>query len=343
LAINVGLHHDETSWEAYVSGRDAALNYHHWSWRKVIEDTYGHRPLYLAAMEDGRVEGVLPLFRIKSLLFGSSLVSVPFSSYGGILASNTEVRERLGEEAVRLARETGARHIETRDGGEGAAGWVDTTPKVTMVVDLPDDLKSLWEDLNAKVRKRVRFGLKNGLTTECLSGAEAVAEFYEIFAVNMRNLGTPVYPREWFENIVKYHPDAVRVLMVRDEGRPSAAAFLVCYRDTVEMPWAASLEDGRKKFSPLLMYWSVIEWAFANGYRHVDLGRCTPGSGNYEFKQHWRPVERPLHWRYWMSKGDRVPAVKREDSRFAMAVEVWKRLPLSVANSLGPLVVRSIP
>jgi lipid II:glycine glycyltransferase (peptidoglycan interpeptide bridge formation enzyme) len=211
-----------------------------------------------------------------------------------------------------------------------------------MVVELPEDLEQLWSDLNPKVRKRIRYAHKNGVTTECRCG-DAVGDFYPIFADNMRNLGTPVYPRSWFENIQRHNRSAVRVLMILEHGKPSAAAFLITYRHTVEMPWAASLESGRAKFTPLALYWSVIEWAHQNGFRRVDLGRCTPGSGNYDFKRHWRPTEVPLRWYSWSSSGSQAHAPRRDDSKFSLAVNVWKRLPLPVANTIGPLIVRSIP
>jgi FemAB-related protein (PEP-CTERM system-associated) len=340
--MNVTSWKDGASWDAFVHLHTGAVNYHHWHWQDVIRETYGHEPVYLAATDGDKIAGVLPLFFIRSRLFSNSLVSVPFFTYGGILCDTRAAGEALVTEAEQVAKQLGARYIELRAGGNYAPGWTDLTPKVTMVVDLPEDLDQLWTSLNAKVRKRIRYAHKNGITVDCRCG-DAISGFYPIFADNMRNLGTPVYPRSWFENIHRHNHSSVRILMVFDQSRPSAAAFLIIYRDTVEMPWAASLESGRRKFTPLALYWSVIEWAHQNSFRKVDLGRCTPGSGNYDFKRHWRPTEQPLHWHCWAPAGSEVHAPRRDDAKFNLAVNVWKHLPLPVANTIGPLIVRCIP
>ena len=211
-----------------------------------------------------------------------------------------------------------------------------------MEVPLPATVDELWNRLSPKHRKRIRYARKSGLTVEW-GGADAVDDFYAVFATNMRNLGTPVYSRAWFEAMCRHVPAEVRILTVREDGRPVAAGFLTAFGDTLELPWAASLPDSRRKFSPLLLYWSLLERAVEDGYRRVDLGRCTPGSGNYEFKRHWGCQEKPLHWYYWLSPGASPPELRPSSPRYRLLSQLWKRLPLFVANGLGPHIVRSIP
>ena len=117
----------------------------------------------------------------------------------------------------------------------------------------------------------------------------------------------------------------------------------MAYRDVLELPWAVSLEDERRDFSPLLLYWTMLEWAVAQGFRRVDLGRCTPGSGNHAFKRHWTKDEKPLHWYYWLAPGSGLPEARPDNPRYHLAIEMWKRLPLAVANQLGPRIVRGLP
>jgi FemAB-related protein (PEP-CTERM system-associated) len=334
---------DSTVWDAYVEASPNAGNYHRWVWKQVIETTYGHQAYYLMASENGALLGILPLFLIRSRLFGHSLVSMPFFSYGGVLANSAEARHHLLAEAVELGRNLGVRHIELRQGSDslGETGWYDTTAKVTMLVSLPASVEEHWTRISARLRKRIRYASKHGLTSQW-GGGEAVDLFYPIFASNMRNLGTPVYPRNWFENMCQYAPE-IRILSVWDEGRPVAAAFVTPFRGVLELPWAASLPESRERFSPLLLYWNLLEWAIENGYRCVDLGRCTPGSGNHQFKRHWICEEKPLHWYHWLASGERLPEMHAENPRYRLAVRVWQHLPLGVANWLGPRVVRSIP
>ena len=235
-----------------------------------------------------------------------------------------------------------AEHIELRQGASVSTSWQDTTAKVIMEVELPQTVQELSDRLSPKMRKRIRFARKNGLEPQW-AGAEAIGSFYSVFSTNMRNLGTPVYPQSWFDNFFKKFPNEIKILNLNEGKKTVASAFVSIYRDTVELPWAATLAESREKFSPLLQYWTLLEWALENGYKRVDLGRCTPGSGNHEFKKRWECVEKPLHWYYWLAEGRAVPQLRPDNPKFKLATGLWKRLPLSVANLIGPRIVRSIP
>jgi serine/alanine adding enzyme len=269
--VNVEIWKDPISWDAYVGSREDAVNYHRWVWQHVIHDTYGHEPYYLAATAGGKIEGVLPLVCIRSLVFGHALVSLPFFSYGGLLANSEEAREALLEKAVQLARALRCKRVELRDGVAPEGDWRSVASKVTMGIDLSPGADQLFSNLNAKLRKRIRYATKHGLT-HSWAGGEAVADFHHVFSINMRNLGTPVYPRSWFENIYRYSPGHTHLLTLLDEGKPVGAAFVHTYRDAMELPWAATLPEAREKFAPLLLYWSLIEWGCQRGYRHLDMG-----------------------------------------------------------------------
>jgi len=331
-----------SEWDAYVEAHPQAVNYHRWIWKKLIEDTYGHETFYLMVRGEEGIQGVLPLVAIKSWIFGRFLVSVPFFSYGGLLASSAEAREQLLQGAVKLARELGARHIELRQGTVCEVSWQDTTAKVTMEVTLPEDVALLWDRLSSGLRNKVRKAQRCGLRTEW-GKSDAVDVFYTLFAKNMRDLGTPVYPRRWFENFFRLLPNETRILTVWDQAQPVAAGFVTSFRDTLELPWSASLPNSRKKYSAVLLYWSLQEWALENGYRRVDFGRCTPGSGTHEFKRHWGCHEKPLHWYYWLPNGAPVPELRPANPHFHLAIGLWKHLPIGVANLLGPRIVRAIP
>jgi len=333
---------DSTVWDAYVETSRDAGNYHRWVWKRVIEETFGHAGYYLTAVTDGTIQGVLPLVEVRSRLFGHFMVSVPFFSQGGVLADSVEARSSLLAEAEDLGRELGVRHIELRQGRECDLGWRSENSKVGMGLPLPASVEELIASFPGKLRNRIRHSEKQGFEL-VEGGVEAVRDFYPIFAVNMRHLGTPVYPREWFENICRGVPDRVRVLTAWEGNRVTAAAFLIGFRDTLEVPWSASLPDSRKKYSAMWLEWKMLEWAVRNGYRWMDLGRSTPGSSSHAFKRQWTKHERPLHWYYWLAPGATLPKLRRENPRYHWATKVWQRLPLAIANRLGPRIVRSIP
>jgi serine/alanine adding enzyme len=244
--------------------------------------------------------------------------------------------------ASELARQQKVERVELRQGTELATGWQHSSSKVTMEIALPSTSDELWKRFSTGLRNKIRKGQKSQFRVEWTQ-AEGVKDFYGVFAANMRNLGTPVYPRNWFEAICTSFPGQIHIMSLWEGQRVVASAFLSAYRETLELPWSASLPDTRKSYSHYMMYWSFLEWAIQNGYRRLDLGRCTKGSGTYEFKRHWVCEERPLHWYYWLAPGSRLPETRPDNPRYHFAIEMWKRLPLAVANQLGPRIVRGLP
>jgi serine/alanine adding enzyme len=333
---------DPSRWDSYVASVPEASSYHRWGWKSAIEKSFGHASYYLAAVEDEEINGVLPLVEMKSRLFGHFLVSMPFFSYGGVLSNTAEAREALLAKAAYLARELGASHVELRQGSAQPLNWADTTPKVTMELDLPESVEILWNGLSSGMRNKIRNAKKNNLRVEW-GGIESVGTFYEIFSRSMRNLGTPVYPSRWFWNLCKEFPEDVKILTLRDKDEAVASGIVTCFRNALELPWSATLPESRKKYSAVFLYWTLLEWAISNGYQRVDFGRCTKGGGVYEFKKHWNSQERPLHWYYWLASGGQIPEFRPDNPRYRLATQVWKRLPVAVANLLGPRIVRSIP
>jgi serine/alanine adding enzyme len=227
---------------------------------EASDRTFGHPGHYLKAMIDGTIRGVLPLVEVRSRLFGHSMVSVPFFSHGGVLARSVEARSSLLAEAERLGREFGVRHIELRQGRECELGWRSQNSKVAMGLPLPASVEELMGSFPGKVRNRIRYSEEQGFELR-EGGVEAVGDFYRIFAINMWHLGTPVYPQEWFENICRSVSDRVHILSAWEEKRAVAASFLIGLRDTLEVPWSASLPASRKRYSAMWMEWKMLEWA----------------------------------------------------------------------------------
>lgn len=332
----------ELAWDDYVSRNPAATIYHQYRWKTVIERSFGHRGHYLACQRDGAIRGVLPLVEMKSWLFGKFLVSVPYFNYGGVLADDELSRDALIKKASELAQEVGSRHLELRQGAQIAMNLPDVSAKVAMIVPLPSDKAQYSKMLSSRLRNKIRHAEKHGL--ECRwGGRELLDSFYSVFAINMRDLGTPVYPRHWFENVLLSMGDQARILSIWEGNAPVAATVLFQFRDTVELPWIASTPEARKHYSTALLYWTAITWAIELGFRKVDLGRCTKDGGTYQFKQQWACEEIPLHWYYWLAPGVAIPQIRPDNPKYRLAINAWKKLPLSVANTIGPKIVRFIP
>ncbi len=338
----VGVELDGASWDGYLSGRPDASAYHAWRWRRVFERAFGHDTLYLSARRDGAIVGVLPLVLFRSRLFGAFMVSLPFVNYGGIVANDDAAADALLREAERVAAEGRFAHVELRHRARRCQALVPKRHKVAMVLPLAATSDEAWTALDRKVRNQVRKADKSGLTT-IAAGAERLDEFYRVFARNMRDLGTPVYARRFFEEVLAAHDGQAAVVLVRSGATTVAAGIALAHRDTVEVPWASSLQEFRPACPNHALYWFVMRWAIARGARALDFGRSTPNEGTYQFKQQWGAEPSLLCWEYRLLRGDTLPDQSPKNPKFRFAIEAWKRCPLWLTNTIGPRLVRSIP
>jgi FemAB-related protein (PEP-CTERM system-associated) len=334
---------DATRWGTFVDQHPDATGYHLWAWKGIFERVFGHRTIYLMAERDGVTSGVLPLVAFRSPLFGRFLVSLPFVNYGGVLATDESSANALVARAASLARELRAAHVELRHRSRRFEGLTPKEHKVSMLLPLPSAADTLWAGLDRKVRNQVRKAEKSGLVPDT-AGAETLTDFYAVFAHNMRDLGTPVYSRRLFEEVLRAFPDRAHLVIIRETGggRPVAAGFTWRWRDTVEVPWASSLREFNAMSPNNLLYWTIIQRAIGDGASVLDFGRSTPGEGTFQFKRQWGAEPLPLCWEYDLIQGD-MPDHSPKNAKFSLAIDVWKRLPLAVTNLLGPHIVRSIP
>jgi FemAB-related protein (PEP-CTERM system-associated) len=331
------------AWDAYVASHPRATGYHAWAWRRVFERAFGHECVYLAAHdESGGITGVLPLVGFRSRLFGRFLVSLPFVNYGGVLASGDDARRALVAAAAGAAAERRCTHVELRHVNRECDDLAVKTHKVTMLLSLEGDAETAWKRLDNKVRNQVRKAEKSGLVAAA-GGAELLPEFYPVFARNMRDLGTPVYSPRLFDEVFAQMPDRAAVFVVRKDTVTVAAGIGLTWRDTIEVPWASSLREYRQMCPNMMLYWAAIRHAVASGFRTFDFGRSTPNEGTFQFKKQWGAEPLPLHWEYWLGAGVAMPDQSPKNPKFSLAVRAWQRMPLWLANTLGPRIVRDIP
>jgi FemAB-related protein (PEP-CTERM system-associated) len=211
-----------------------------------------------------------------------------------------------------------------------------------MLLPLPQSADELWKQLPSKLRSQVKRPVREGATS-VFGGVDLLEEFYRVFAKNMRDLGTPVYPRRFFRAILATFPESSSLAVVRLRGKPVAAAFLFEHRDTMEIPWASSLRTANSVGVNMQLYWSVLERAVARRMTVFDFGRSTADSGTFRFKQQWGAEPTQLYWHYWLRDGGSVPMLNPSNPRYRAAVAAWQRLPLAVANWAGPRVVKYLP
>ncbi|MEL7185045.1 MAG: FemAB family XrtA/PEP-CTERM system-associated protein [Pseudomonadota bacterium] len=330
-------------WDGFVAASDAAEPYHPYEWRSVFERVFGHNCIYLTARnEGGDVVGILPLVQLRSRLFGNFLVSVPCFNYCGALAQDAAVLQELVAAAWRTAEELGASHVEMRHSADVKLELPYRDDKVAMRLRLPESSDELWKGFSSKLRAQIRRPTKAGAICE-QGGLELLDDFYAVFSRNMRDLGTPVFPKDLFRQMCESFPEQTRLFVVRIDGQAAAAGVTYGFRDRLEIPSASSLREYNKVSVNMLLYWTVLQYAIDSGYRVFDFGRSTADAGTYRFKKQWGAEPASLHWHYCLRPGDKLPALNPQNARFRLATKMWQRLPLAVANSLGPRIVRNLP
>jgi len=329
-------------WNRYVESNPAASIYHRAEWKALIKTTFGHEGHYFAARDrGGNIVGILPLVRLSSRLFGDFMVSMPYFNYGGAIADHPEIEQRLMEAAAEHAGELGVSHIEYRD-DTPREGLPARTEKVNMILDLPDNHEDLWQAFTPKLRAQIRRPQRENVQV-LLGGKQHLQAFYSVFARNMRDLGTPVYAKSLFSNILDSFPDDSRIMVIMLAGRPVAAAFLIGHRDTLEIPWASTIRDVNHLSINMLLYWEVLKHAIDMKFRQFDFGRSSKGAGTHRFKQQWGAQPRQLYWHYWQRDGGELPTLNPDNPRYKLAITIWRRLPLVITKGLGPLIVRNLP
>ncbi len=311
-------------------------------WLCVLRDGMGHTPLVIEAIRNRESIGILPLTSVKSSLFGRFLVSLPYLNVGGVLSSDLEASVQLIQHGVKLSESLNTRHLELRHESPIAHEALNGTRsnKVHMRLNLPDFPGPLWEELTAKVRNQVRKGERSDLT--CHWGTtELLDEFYSVFARNMRDLGTPVYSKRLFAAVMNYFPGDAEFCLVRHQGKPVGGALLVHGASVTEVPSASCLREYNNLSPNMLLYWNLIDRAIQREQAVFDFGRATKDGNTYKFKKQWGAEESPAIWQYHL-KGN-AAELRTDNPKYEKMIRLWKRLPMPVANFLGPKIVRGIP
>ncbi len=329
-------------WEGFVASRPGASAYHSLVWCDVIREAFGHPAFPLVARRREEIRGVLPLVLVAGRLFGRFLVSMPFVNYGGVLAADESAAAALLCAAEELMRDLDARSVELRRPGIPRPDMPGRGHKVALLLDLDPDPDRLWRAFKDTVRNQVRKARKNGLEATA-GGAELLDDFYGVFCVNMRALGTPVYAKDFFATVLRSLPRDIRIVAVRRGSRTLAAGITYAHGGVTEMPWASSLPAFRHLCPNNLLYWEAVREACLQGRALFDFGRSSPGSGPWRFKIQWGAREEPLCWDYILPPGMRPPDVTTANPKFRLASAVWKLMPLGLTRLLGPRIVRCIP
>lgn len=333
---------NEMKWDAYVERAGVSL-YYNSKWRHLIKKIFGHDSYYLFAVnEEDEIIGILPLIRQKSILFGDYLVSMPYFNYGGPIGDSIQVENQLIEETEKLRASLGCTHVELRDIKERDTVNSAKMDKVTMLLDLPHDPDELWKIIGAKRRSQIKRPVREGVEF-CYGGEELLNDFYHVFSINMRDLGTPVYSKKFFKEIIEIFPEKTLIAVVKLKGEPVGAGFLIGHKGKLEIPWASTLRKVNKIGINMFLYWNILKTAIENNYQTFDFGRSSKDSGTLKFKKQWGAEPVQLYWNYLLPDGTALPEINPNNPKYKLVINIWRKLPVFVTKTIGPVIVKNLP
>lgn len=340
IRIRVASEPDGGAWDDYVLAHPQGTFFHRYGWKRLLEATYGYPGHYLVAERASTWCGVFPLGEVRHLLFGHSLISVPFCVYGGVLADDERVREALEAHAVQLAERLGVDHLEVRNDHPVRDDWPRKADLyVTFRRELSEDHEVNMTAIPRKQRAMVRKGIKAGLVGEVDDGIE---HLYRAYSESVRNLGTPVFPKAHFRAIRAEFGDDVDVVTVRHDGEVVASVMNYYFRDQVLPFYGGGISAARELAANDFMYWEVMRRAVERGCRVFDFGRSKVDTGSYSFKKHWGFEPQPLSYEYHLVRATQMPDLNPNNPKYRVFINAWKRLPIGVSRLIGPWLAKGL-
>ncbi len=341
---------DSRIWDNYIIRHPKASFFHLSDWKKVIETSFGHKAYYLIASDAKddnlssfrKIKGVFPLFSVESILFGKSMVSLPFAVYGGILADNESVKQSLFEYAVRITNNNHSDYLEIRTESENLSDLPEKELYFVFKKEIFYDNDKNLKAIPRKSRAMVRKALKNKLSHR-FGSAELLDQFYEMFAFNYRRLGTPVFSKKYLKNLLDIFNDKSSILIIYKDKMPLSGVLSFYFRDQVIPYYSGAYPAANRLAANDYLYWTLMSNAADNGYRVFDFGRSKKDTGPYRFKKHWGFKPSLLHYQYYLNNLDELPNISPANPKYRRRIELWKKLPLWATKIIGPEIVKYVP
>jgi len=338
----------DSRWDRFVLANQQGTFFHLLGWRDVIARNFGYRPFYFYAEEQNEIQGVLPLFLVRSLLFGKALVTIPLGVYGGIVSQSDEAEKSLFRAVEELARKLQVRYFELRgnpykngnglvDGNNEEHRLIRRDLYVTFIREINEKEEENFALIPRKQRRMIRQAQKRGLRSRM--DDDRLRECYQVYAQSVRNLGTPVFSYGYFRDLKQTFGDQCRTLLVEYQGKTVAGVLTFFYKDQILPYYSGSLFDSRHLAPNDFMYWELMSYGSANGHKAFDFGRSKKDSGSFNFKRHWGFEPLPLPYFYYRVNGKSLPDASSRNPKLQWAMKLWSRLPLSVTTALGPRIV----
>lgn len=330
-------------WDKFVQAIPNATAYHQAAWRDLIASSFNNPTrIWVALDANNNIIGGIPLTFFNSRLFGSFAVSVPYVNYGGVISTYFNVAQKLLDHLSSICKSEQLSHIEVRTMQPNLANQA-SSKKASMILALPKTDEELDKDLGSKIRAQQKKAEEHNPTI-AFGKIELVNDFYEVFAKNMRDLGTPVYSKNWFSAILNNSAVQSTLVVVYVNKKPVSAGFLIGHNGMLEIPWASTIKEANALNTNMWMYRKILDYAINKNFNFFDFGRSTQEAGTYKFKKQWGSVPYLHYWyKILPDSSASVPELNPDNPKFSLMIKVWKMLPVWFTKIIGPFIIKNIP
>jgi len=344
MKIRKAIAADQAAWDEYVDGHKDASPYHRFAWLLSIEQAYQHKNVSLLAFNEEKLVGVLPCIKMQKPFSKASYCALPFCDLGFAIANDAVILQALQAEALAQLQSEGGNSFDYRDSINELPSDELVGKKVRMVLPLPGDAATLMAGFKSKLRSQIRKAEKNGLTCVVANSQNQIDDFYQIFAINMRKLGSPVHSKTWFENLFKHYAQHIVLSVVYSDNVPVGAGIVLRSANKAAIPWASTVAEYNKLAPNMMLYWSLLEHVSNLGCKEFDFGRSTYDEGTFKFKRQWGAEPVPLAWSNLVPSTTSATATNSDNLSYirSLVEKIWAKLPLGVTTRVGPKIRKHI-
>jgi FemAB-related protein (PEP-CTERM system-associated) len=326
-------------WDDFVKGHQHGSFFHLSAWQQVISKSFQHPCYFLYIRCDNKIAGVLPLVEVKSLLFGHALISTPFCVYGGAIANSVELVRELEQEACYLAEQLSVDYLELRYQEQQDSNLLLKQAHSTFGCPIPDSDEQILASIKKKQRAVIRHSHNNELTTSVAQKEQKLNDFYNLLSESYRNLGTPIFSKNFFKNLMACFANDIDILVINNKAeQPSSAVMNFYFNEQVLPYYGGGNAEARAIKSADYMYYQVMCNARKKGFTWYDFGRSKNNSGAYNYKKNWGMQAKPLHYYYYLVNATELPNLSPNNPKYKMFIKLWQKLPLKLSQLLGPLL-----
>jgi FemAB-related protein (PEP-CTERM system-associated) len=331
---------DAPAWDRFVFASEKGTFFHRAGWRHVFAKAFGLEPHFLIAERGGEIVGILPMVYQHSVLFGNALIAAPFCVEGGPLARDDASRAALDQAAKTLMQAKRADYLEFRSRHATRTDW---TARKNLYATFSRPIHDKDEENLLAIPRKQRAVVRKTLKSNLVSQTDSTPNrFFRVYSESVRNLGTPVFAKRYFSILLDAFAEDCDILVILDGSEPVSAVLNFYHKDTVLPYYGGGTRAARNSGANDFLYWEVMRRARDRGCKIFDFGRSKADTGAFAFKKNWGFEPAWLEYEYCLPPGQSLPEKNPNNPKYAALIEMWKRLPLPVANFIGPFLVRSL-